>query len=140
VTCSGNPLGIRHTPCETASAGLFVSNRAPAPPICPEGPRYWHGQPASSSSRYFYMFFADSVSASSTGYPLSSRDHPVENTSEYDPFERLVSPSPREMPDGDQESIDDRPDPSLDPDGTIISSDQDSLDKASSELGLLPER
>ncbi|KAL4076458.1 hypothetical protein V8B97DRAFT_1921626 [Scleroderma yunnanense] len=142
----GNSLGIRHTPCQTASVGLFASHRAHTPPICPEGPRYWHGQPASPSSRYFYMFFGDSVSASSAGYLRpSSQDLSDANPSDYDPFERLVSPSPRPFTDGDQQSIDDTPvrsgvDPGIDLDGTVITSDPDALDKIGSELGLLPGR
>ncbi|KAI6042289.1 hypothetical protein EDC04DRAFT_2971962 [Pisolithus marmoratus] len=145
----GNPLGTRHKPCGAASMGLFSSSNTSAPPICPEGPRYWHGLPARSSSRYFFMFFADKVSSSRSGYRgTSSRDRHAENSIEYDPFERLVSPSPRPVNDGDQENIEDNsshlqvdPDPSLDPDGTTIaSSELDSPDKSSSELISLPER
>ncbi|KAI5983105.1 hypothetical protein EDD15DRAFT_2390995 [Pisolithus albus] len=145
----GNPLGTRHKPCEAASAGLFSSNSSSAPPICPEGPRYWHGLPARPSSRYFFMFFADRVSSSRSGFRGSSfRDRHTDNSIDYDPFERLVSPSPRPLNDGDQENIEDNsshlqvdPDPSLDPDGTIIaSSEPDSPDKSSPELISLPER
>lgn len=145
----GNPLGTRHKPCEAAPSGLFPPNNTSAPPLCPEGPRYWHGLPARSSSRYFYMFFADSVSSSHSGYlGSSSRDRHPENSMAYDLLERLVPPSPRPPNDGDQESIEYNssrlqvdPDPSLDPDGTIIaSSEPDSPDKSSSELISLPER
>jgi hypothetical protein len=78
----GNPLGTRFTPCRMAVSGMFspghkhytslqapwTRDALPALPMRPEGPRYWHAIPSSSSSvasSHIHSFFSTAV----TSYP-----------------------------------------------------------------------
>ncbi|KAH7887298.1 hypothetical protein F5I97DRAFT_1859346 [Phlebopus sp. FC_14] len=153
----GNTLGTRYKPCQAAAEGLFSPHHAPLTPLCPEGPRYWHGRSSASSkdpSTFIYTFFNSNVSCATRGMDsrrssttVASTEEviiPVETSSDYNFFDRLVTESPLPMTEQERDASEDgsrsRAEPQFDPDGAIITSDPGSPDKIGAELPLLPER
>lgn len=156
---SGNTLGTRYKPCQTAADGLFSLHHASPVPICPQGPRYWHGRApvvanSSASPSYIYTFFASNVTRASplptprVSFQASSSHeesfYTVDNAFDVTFLDRLASASPVPMTDEDRNGSEQglRPlvDLEFDPDGAPILSDPGSPDKTSAELMLLPER
>ncbi|KAG6369634.1 hypothetical protein JVT61DRAFT_6085 [Boletus reticuloceps] len=153
----GNTLGTRYKPCQTAADGLFSLQHVSQAPICPQGPRYWHGRaPAANSTTspsYIYTFFASNVTRASQS--PTPRVPPPSSTSPEESFysvenafdtliDRLASASPLPMTDEDRITLEQssRPQADLefDPDGAPLPSDPGSPDKTSAELVLLPGR
>ena len=154
---SGNTLGTRYKPCQTAADGLFSFHRVSQVPICPQGPRYWHGRASDTGSRtspsYIYTFFASNVTHASplppsrVPPPSSSREdnfYAVDNAFDMNFLDRLASASPLPMTDEDRNVLEQGSRPQMDfefdPDGAPLPSDPGSPDKTSAELMLLPER
>ena len=154
---SGNTLGTRYKPCQTAADGLFSLHHISQVPICPQGPRYWHGRASATSSStspsYIYTFFASNVTRASQSPaprvppPSSSREesfYTVDNAFDMNFLDRLASASPIPMSDEDRDGLEQSSRPQIDlefdPDGAPLPSNPGSPDKTSAELMLLPER
>ena len=154
---SGNTLGTRYKPCQTAADGLFSFNNVSQVPICPQGPRYWHGRASGALSRtsssYIYTFFASNVTHASPlpfsrvpglSSPREENFYTAENAFDMNFLDRLASASPLSMTDEDRDELEQNSRPQMDlefdPDGSPLPSDPGSPDKTSAELMLLPER
>jgi hypothetical protein len=151
----GNTLGTRYKPCQTAADGLFSLHHVSQVPICPQGPRYWHGRTptanSSTSPSYIYTFFASNVTRAAPSptprisTPLSSSReesfYTIDNAFDISFLDRLSSASPLPMTDEDRNGLEQstrlQPDPEFDPDGAPLPG---SPDKTGAELMLLPER
>ncbi|KIJ13339.1 hypothetical protein PAXINDRAFT_136327 [Paxillus involutus ATCC 200175] len=153
----GNTLGTRYKPCQAAAEGLFSPQYTSHVPLCPQGPRYWHGQPSSptaesTSLSYIYTFFASNVICGSSiptargTIPSSPQEsfYTAGNPFDLNFFDRLVSASPLPMTEDDRTASEQgsrsQTELQFDPDGAPLPSDPGSPDKTGTELMLLPER
>ncbi|KAG9317927.1 hypothetical protein JVU11DRAFT_2160 [Chiua virens] len=152
----GNTLGTRYKPCQAAAEGLFSFHRSSQVPICPQGPRYWHGRASgagsSTSPSYIYTFFASNVTPASQlpvpCVPLESLRaesfYTTDNAFDASFLDRLASASPLPMTDEDRNTLEQgsrpRVDIEFDLDGAPVTSAPGSPDKTNTELMLIPER